>query len=68
VEILSEAFIGIDTSKSKNAVALSECGRDGQIRYLGVIDTTGATAQVRRQAGSHVQQAHILLQSWPDWL
>ena len=36
----SEAFIGIDTSKLRNAVAIAEAGRDGEIRYLGEIDTT----------------------------
>src|SRR5436853_524227 len=36
----SEAFIGIDTSKLKNAVAIAEGGRDGEVRYLGEIDTT----------------------------
>jgi transposase len=36
----SEAFIGIDTSKSHNAVAIAECGRGGEVRYLGVFPTT----------------------------
>jgi transposase len=31
----SEAFIGIDTSKSRNAVAIAEGGRSGEVRYLG---------------------------------
>jgi hypothetical protein len=36
------AFIGIDTSKWRNAVAVAEEGRDGDVRYLGEIDTTEA--------------------------
>lgn len=36
----SEAFVGIDTSKLKNAVAIAESGRHGEVRYLGEIDTT----------------------------
>jgi transposase len=39
----SELFIGIDTSKLRNAVAVAEAGRGGEVRYLGEIDTT-ATA------------------------
>ena len=31
----SEIFVGIDTSKLKNAVAIAEGGRHGEIRYLG---------------------------------
>ena len=38
----NEAFIGIDTSKLRNAVTIAEGGRDGEVRYLGEIDTTEA--------------------------
>ena len=38
-----EAFIGIDTSKLRNAVAIAEGGRGGEVRYLGEIDSA-ATA------------------------
>lgn len=41
----SEAFIGIDTSKLKNAVAIAEGGRDGEVRYLGEIDTTDSATR-----------------------
>jgi hypothetical protein len=33
-----EAFVGIDAAKARNAVAVAEEGRDGEIRYLGEID------------------------------
>jgi len=38
----SEAFIGIDTSKSGNAVAIAEGGRGGEVRYLGEFPATEA--------------------------
>jgi transposase len=41
----SEAFVGIDTSKLKNAVAVAEAGRDGEVRYLGEYDTTEAATR-----------------------
>src|SRR6195256_557939 len=41
----SEAFIGIDTSKLKNAIAIAESGRDGEVRYLGEIETTDAATR-----------------------
>ena len=31
----SEAFMGIDTSKSRNAVAIAEGGRGGEMRFVG---------------------------------
>ena len=41
----SEAFIGIDTSKLKNAVAIAEAGRTGEVRYQGEIATTDAAVR-----------------------
>ena len=41
----SEAFVGIDTSKLRNAVAVAESGRDGEVRYLGEIDTVEASTR-----------------------
>lgn len=34
-----DAFVGIDTAKSRNAIAVAEGGRDGEIRFLGEFDT-----------------------------
>lgn len=41
----SEAFIGFDTAKKKHAVAIAEEGRNGEIRYLGEIDSSPATVE-----------------------
>ena len=41
----SGAYVGIDTSKLRNAVAVAEEGRGGDIRYLGEIDTTEAATR-----------------------
>jgi transposase len=35
-----DAFVGIDTAKLKNAVAIAESGRDGEVRYFGEIPNT----------------------------
>ena len=43
----SEAYLAIDTSKSRNAVAIAEGGRAGEVRFLGEIDNTpAATAKL----------------------
>src|ERR1700757_4721741 len=44
------AFVGIDTSKLRNAVAVAEEGRDGEVRYLGEIDTPRQQAERRDAA------------------
>ena len=41
----SEAFVGIDTSKLKNAIAIAEGWRGGEVRYLGEIDTSEAATR-----------------------
>jgi transposase len=38
----SEAFIGIDTSKLRNAIAIAEGGRGGEVRYFGESDSADA--------------------------
>jgi transposase len=53
----SEAFIGIDTSKLRNAVAIAEGGRTGEVRYLGEFDTTEAATRklVAKLAAKYVK-------------
>jgi len=41
----TEVFIGIDTSKLRNAVAIAEAGRNGKVRYFGEIDTSEAATK-----------------------
>src|SRR5580698_6967526 len=60
----SEAFVGIDTSKLRNAVAIADAGRGGEVRFLGEIENTPAAAQ----AGCQVQAADVLLRGWTDRL
>ena len=51
----SEAFVAFDTSKLRNAVAIADGGRDGEVRFFGEIDNTPeATAKlVRKLAGKY---------------
>jgi transposase len=41
----SEASIGIDTSKSRNAVAIAHDGRGGEVRYFGEFPATEAATR-----------------------
>jgi len=38
----SEAFVAFDTSKLRNAVAIADGGREGEVRFLGEIDSNMA--------------------------
>lgn len=40
-----EVFVGIDVAKARNAVAVADSGREGEVRYLGELDAS-ATACV----------------------
>ncbi len=42
---LSEAFIGIDTAKLRNAVAVAEAGRSGELRFLGEVEASDAATR-----------------------
>ncbi len=45
-----EAFVGFDTAKLRNAVAIAEGGRGGEVRYLGEIEnSTAATTKLVRK-------------------
>jgi transposase len=36
----AEAFVGIDAAKDRNAIAVAEGGRGGEVRYLGEVDAS----------------------------
>ena len=35
-----EAFVGIDAAKRRNAVAVADAGRDGEVRFFGEVDAS----------------------------
>ena len=51
----TEAFVAFDTSKLRNAVAVADAGRAGEVRFVGEIDNTAvATAKlVKKLAGRY---------------
>ena len=53
----SEAFVSFDTSKLRNAVAVAEAGRDGEVRFLGEIESSGpaTTKLVRKLAEKYAR-------------
>jgi transposase len=51
----TKAFVALDTAKLRNAVAIADAGRNGEIRYLGEIDNTEAETRklVAKQRRPH---------------
>jgi transposase len=51
----SEAFVAFDTSKLRNAVAIAEVGRSGEVRFVGEIDNTAAATSklAKKLAGQY---------------
>jgi transposase len=51
----SEVFVGIDTSKLRNAVAIAEAGRTGDVRYFGELENSEAATikLVKKLAAQH---------------
>jgi transposase len=66
VSNLSEAFVAIDTSKLRNAVAIADAGRAGEIRFLGEIDNTqAATAKVVRKLAAKYERLTFCYEAGP---
>ena len=62
----SEAFIGLDTSKLRNAVAIAEGGRDGEVRYLGEFENSAAaTAKLVRKLAAKYQRLTFCYEAGP---
>jgi transposase len=61
-----EVFIGIDTAKARNAIAVAEAGRDGEIRYLGEFDNTpDAVAKLIRKLAARYEKLHFCYEAGP---
>ena len=62
----SEAFVGVDTAKKKHAVAIADAGRDGEIRYVGEIDSSPETvARVIRKLADRYEMLHVCYEAGP---
>jgi transposase len=61
-----DAFVGIDTAKARNAVAVAEGDRNGEIRYLGEFDNTpDAVAKLVRKLAERYETVHFCYEAGP---
>src|SRR2546430_6670011 len=62
----SEAFVAFDTSKLRNAVAIADAGRAGEVRFLGEVENTGAaTAKLVRKLAAKYQRLTFCYEAGP---
>jgi transposase len=62
----SEAFVAFDTSKLRNAVAIADAGRGGEVRFLGDIENTGAaTAKLVRKLAAKYERLTFCYEAGP---
>jgi transposase len=62
----SEAFVAFDTSKLRNAVAVAEAGRSGEVRFFGEIENSGAaTAKLVKKLGSKYRHLTFCYEAGP---
>src|ERR671920_473655 len=62
----TEAFVGIDAAKARNAIAVAEGGRGGEVRYLGEVDASepGMRRVVARIAAKY-DRVHFCYEAGP---
>ena len=62
----SEAFVGFDTSKLRNAVAIADGGRGGEVRFFGEIDNTpAATSKLVRKLAARYERLTFCYEAGP---
>jgi transposase len=61
-----EAFVGIDVAKLKNAIAVAEFGRDGEIRYFGEVESSDVSMRrVIQRIAAKFDRVHFCYEAGP---
>jgi len=64
-----EAFVGIDVAKLRNAIAIADAGREGEVRFFGEVDASGASMRrVIQRIANQIQSRACLLRGRTRWL
>ena len=62
----SEAFVAFDSSKLRNAVAIAEAGRGGEVRFFGDVENSGtATAKLVKKLAAKYQRLTFCYEAGP---
>jgi hypothetical protein len=66
MSFLNEAYVGIDVAKLRNAIAIAEAGREGEIRYLGEVDASPESMKrLVVKFGSKYARLHFCYEAGP---
>src|SRR3954451_12894419 len=62
----TEAFVGIDVAKLRNAVAVADAGRDGEVRFYGEVDASAESMRrlAAKLAGKY-ERLHFRYEAGP---
>ncbi|GGZ15009.1 hypothetical protein GCM10011614_32380 [Novosphingobium colocasiae] len=62
----TEVFVGIDVAKSRNAIAIADCEREGEVRFFGEVDAAPDAMRrvVQRIVDKH-GRAHFFMKPGP---
>lgn len=66
MEQCSEVFVGIDVAKMRNAIAVADGERGGEVRYLGEVDAAPESMRrlIKRLAAKH-ERVHFCYEAGP---
>ncbi|CAM5761511.1 IS110 family transposase ISMtsp6 [Labrys miyagiensis] len=61
-----EAFVGIDVAKLRNAIAVAEAGREGEVRYFGEVDASATSMRrVIQRIAARFKRIHFCYEAGP---
>ncbi|TIP82106.1 MAG: IS110 family transposase, partial [Mesorhizobium sp.] len=61
-----EAFVGIDVAKQRNAVAIAEAGREGEVRFFGEVDASDTSMRrVIQRIAAKFDRIHLCYEAGP---
>src|SRR6185437_10973275 len=62
----TEAFIGIDVAKLRNALAIADAGREGEVRFFGEVDASGSSMRrVIQRIATKFDRLHFCYEAGP---
>ncbi|MGX7877106.1 IS110 family transposase [Mesorhizobium sp. ORM6] len=61
-----EAFVGIDVAKLRNAIAIAEAGREGEVRFFGEVDASDTSMRrVIQRIAAKFDRIHLCYEAGP---
>lgn len=61
-----EAFVGIDVAKLRNAIAIADSGREGEVRFFGEVDTSDQSMRrIIQRIADRFDRVHFCYEAGP---